>query len=76
MNIFGSHFLDKYEYKYIWVYQKWANMKTNMIIWTDICEYKYKYKYNYTQNQKNIIDMFMDMKAIKVCKLVDICAII
>ena len=43
MNIFGFHFLDEYKYKYIWAYQKWANMNTNTIIWTDICEYKYKY---------------------------------
>ena len=41
MNIFWSHFLDKYEY--IRAYQKWANMKTNKIIRTDIREYKYKY---------------------------------
>ena len=43
-NIFGSHFLDECEY--IWVYQKWANMNTNIL--TDICKFKYKYKYYHT----------------------------
>ena len=35
-NIFGSHFLEKYQYEYFWVYQNWANMITNTVIWTDI----------------------------------------
>ena len=43
-NIFGSHFLDKYEYEYILFYQKWSKMNMNTIIRTDICEYDYKYK--------------------------------
>ena len=46
------NFLDKYEYKYIWVYQKLANMNTNTIIRTDICEYKYEYEYYHIQNKK------------------------
>ena len=49
MYIFWAHFVDKYKYKYIQVYQKWANMNTNTIIWTDICEYEYKYEYYHTQ---------------------------
>ena len=28
---------DIYKYKYIQVYQKWADMNMNTIIWTDIC---------------------------------------
>ena len=44
-------------------------MNTNTIIWTDIR----KYKYNHTQ--KNIF-MFMDIKAIRLCKLIHICAMI
>ena len=43
MNIFGSRFLDEYKYKYIRVYQKWANMNTNMIIWTDIRKNQYEF---------------------------------
>ena len=50
-NIFGSHFLDEYKYEYIRVYQKWANMNTNAIIRTDICEYEYKYEYYHTKNK-------------------------
>ena len=54
MNIFGSNFLDKFEYKYIWVNQKGANMKTISNIGSDIREYEYKFKYYNTHNTKNI----------------------
>ena len=47
-------------------------MNTNTIIQTDICEYEYEYSHTL---KKNIVDMFMDIKAIKVCKLMYICAI-
>ena len=51
MTTFGFNFLNEYKYEYIRNYQKWANMNTNMIIWTDICEYEYKYEY-YRTKQK------------------------
>ena len=51
MTTFGFNFLDEYKYEYVRDYQKWANMNTNMIIWTDICKNKYKYEY-YRTKQK------------------------
>ena len=49
--MFGLNLLDKYKYKYIWVYQKWANMNTNNIVRTDICKDEYEHKYYHTQNK-------------------------
>ena len=49
-------------------------MNTNTIILTDICEYEYEYYHN--QNKNKTIDLFMDIKAIKACKLMHIWAII
>ena len=46
--MFGSHFLDKYEY--FQVYQKWADMNTNTIIQTDNHKYKCEYNYYCTKN--------------------------
>ena len=44
IDIFGSPFFkDKYEYKFIQVYQKSAIMNTNTNIWTGIHKYEYKY---------------------------------
>ena len=51
-NIFGSHFLDEYEYEYIRAYQKWANINTDMIIWTDICEHEHECEYYHIKNKK------------------------
>ena len=50
-------------------------MIKNMIFWTGIWRYKYEYKYDRTKN-KNKIYIFMDTKAIKVCKQMHICTII
>ena len=60
------NFRPEYKYKYIWIpffrqiqikyirfHQKWVNMNTNMIIWSDIRKYEYKYKYYHTQNETN-----------------------
>ena len=33
-----SNILDDYKSQFICVYQKWANMNKNTIIWIDICE--------------------------------------
>ena len=66
-------FFGKYEYKYIWVNQKWANM--NIIIWIDVHEYKYKYEDHHTQKKRKI-DMFMDIKTIKLCKFLQLWFII
>ena len=64
MNILGSHFLDKYNYKYNRNYQKLANMVTNTIIWTYICEYEYRLYH--TQNRKKYIyNMFVGYKGYK-----------
>ena len=46
-------------------------MNKNTIIQTDICKYEYKYEYYNKHNKKN---MFVDIKAIKVLKLMFICA--
>ena len=51
-------------------------MNTNEIIRTETCKYKYKYKYKYYHTQNRKRGMFMDLKAIKVRKIMHICAII
>ena len=40
-------FFYHYKYKFIGIYQKWENMNTTMIIWTNICKSKYKFYYTY-----------------------------
>ena len=64
MNIFWFLFLGIN--KYIWTFQKGANINTNIIIQTDICKYEYKCKYYTTQNLIKIkkIYLFMDIKAL------------
>ena len=72
-------FFCEYEYEYIWIqffrqiqvriysgYQRWANMNTNMNIWTVICEYKYEYEY--LSHTKPKINMLLYKKAVKVRK--------
>ena len=62
-------FVDKYKYGYIKVYQKWANMSTNIIIWTDIR----KYKYEYNHSKKYTYILYIYIKAIKVWQLMHTC---
>ena len=73
-SVTNTIFNPEYKYKYsqvdiFWRIQMGIYSGLEKIILTDVCEYKYKYK-NYLQF------FFMDIKAIKVCNLMQICAMI